>query len=203
MGNKLYEGVCSKGYDHIVAGMRGYDRFDLEQGAQELAVKAYLGIFVRYDQASDNRMVQGMIDAASRKGWRGMNLDPVYTVSDEKVNKQLYFTFQLLARISLVPSEESALRAAHMQDMVVQARLAIALERYYLAKGEYPKTLEELVPSYLAVLPEDVLTGKPMHYQRPEPAEFRLWADGWDGVDEGGKAGAHQLEEGDWVWGRP
>jgi hypothetical protein len=52
------------------------------------------------------------------------------------------------------------------QSSVDLARVAIALERYRLAHGEYPKSLDALVPQFITKLPHDIINGQPLHYRR-------------------------------------
>jgi hypothetical protein len=47
-----------------------------------------------------------------------------------------------------------------------QLLLAIALERYKAARGEYPKTLEALLPEFLVQLPLEPYEGKTYRYRR-------------------------------------
>jgi ABC-type transport system involved in cytochrome c biogenesis permease component len=62
-----------------------------------------------------------------------------------------------------------------------QARLAVALERYWLAQGEYPEKLEELVPAYLEKVLPDIVTGRPMKYERATNHLYSLISVGPDG----------------------
>lgn len=53
-------------------------------------------------------------------------------------------------------------------NVLAQTRLAhtaIAIERYQLATGNQPETLEQLIPLYIISLPQDPFTGSPMQYQ--------------------------------------
>ena len=40
----------------------------------------------------------------------------------------------------------------------------------------------------------DLITGEPLHYHRTGPDTFKLYAVGWDGIDDGGTIPT------DWVW---
>jgi hypothetical protein len=53
------------------------------------------------------------------------------------------------------------------------AASGVALRRYKLDHGTYPNTLEELVPSYLRVVPFDPFTERPQEYKR-QGAGFEL-----------------------------
>jgi len=84
-------------------------------------------------------------------------------------------------------------------------RVACALERYRLAHGQYPKTLDALTPRYIAPLPHDIINGQPLHYSRTSSGKFLLYSVGWYETDDGGqtaltKNGSVDYLRGDWVW---
>jgi len=110
----------------------------------------------------------------------------------------------LLAPASLEAPE----KFAHAQTVVDLARVACALERYRLAKGRFPETLETLAPSFIERLPHDVINGEPLKYRRTDDGQFILYSVGWDETDEGGKfaaieKGAQAQDKGDWTWRYP
>ena len=92
--------------------------------------------------------------------------------------------------------------AAFNQVKIDQALIACALERYRLAKGRYPKTLEELTPTYLDKRPHDLFTGKDFIYQSEPTNSFKLYSVGYNGVDDKGNVGNPRdpREALDWVW---
>lgn len=97
---------------------------------------------------------------------------------------------------------------AYAQSSVDLARVAIALERYRLAHGEYPATLDALAPQFIEKLPHDVIGGGPLHYRLAEDGQFVLYSVGWNERDDGGgvgllKRGGVDLNKGDWVWRYP
>ena len=53
---------------------------------------------------------------------------------------------------------------------------ALALKIYRCEKGEYPETLDALVPGILDRLPCDPLTGKPFDYRKMPKGGFMLSA---------------------------
>ncbi len=65
------------------------------------------------------------------------------------------------------------------------ARVGLALERYRMAKGEYPATLAELAPEFLREVPLDIFTGKPLLY-RTEPGGATIYSVGPNLKDDGG-----------------
>jgi len=63
--------------------------------------------------------------------------------------------------------------------------LAIALRLYRIEHGEYPETLDSLVPGYLDALPLDPFTERAFIYMKARD-DFRLYSCGRDGDDDGG-----------------
>jgi len=105
----------------------------------------------------------------------------------------------------LVPSvKNSAKNFAHGQTCLDLARTACALERYRLAEGEHPETLDALSPGFLETVPRDVVTGSPLKYGRLPDHSYVLYSIGWNEQDDNGKpGGVEKLDEGDWVWRYP
>lgn len=94
---------------------------------------------------------------------------------------------------------------AYAQTQLDEALLACALERYHLAHGEYPQTLEALAPRFIEKVPHDLIKGGPLHYRLASDGNFRLYSVGWNGTDEGGVSawnsdGQVDVEKGDWAW---
>ena len=100
---------------------------------------------------------------------------------------------------------KASLKAAMAQTAADQAALACVLERYRLASGQFPETLEALAPRFLSPLPHDLLTGRPYQYRRAEDGQFVLYSVGWNEKDDGGTPGKTLFDEqqGDWVWRYP
>jgi hypothetical protein len=93
-------------------------------------------------------------------------------------------------------------KAAEGQTTTDEAALACALERFRLAKGKFPESLEELTPALVSQLPHDLITGKPYTYRRSPDGGYLLYSVGWDQKDDGGVPGKTMFDEkhGDWVW---
>jgi len=87
---------------------------------------------------------------------------------------------------------------AKNQTMVNQALIACALERYHLAHGEYPETLDVLIPQFIDAIPYEVIGGQPPHYRRNSDGTFLLYSIGWSQMDHGGKVG--DQSDSDLVW---
>ena len=65
------------------------------------------------------------------------------------------------------------------------ARIAIAAERYHLANGELPATLDQLVPTYISELPLDPFDQSPMKRMRRDNG-LVIYSVGGDAEDDGG-----------------
>ncbi|HEY0548816.1 MAG TPA: hypothetical protein VGF13_04385 [Verrucomicrobiae bacterium] len=99
-----------------------------------------------------------------------------------------------------VPNLARATQAmAQQQAHLHEAALACALERYRRAHGEYPENLAALVPQSMNKLPNDLMTGEALKYQRAEKDKFRLYSVGWNLKDDGGTRNTNRMA-GDWVW---
>ena len=97
-------------------------------------------------------------------------------------------------------------KLALMQSSIDLARVACAMERYRLAHGEYPETLDALAPQFIGKVPHDIINGQPLHYRRTDDGKFVLYSVGWNETDDGGtvvflKGGSTvDRDKGDWVW---
>jgi hypothetical protein len=109
----------------------------------------------------------------------------------------------------LLPAVETAAeKAAAGQVTVTLARVACVLERYRLAAGVYPETLEDLTPRFLDRIPPDPINGGPLLYRRDDPDRFALYSVGPNEKDDGGVTSAPDrgwsfgstARHGDWIW---
>jgi hypothetical protein len=116
--------------------------------------------------------------------------------------------FYLLAGIAIANITKAMEACAFNQTLANQAQIACALERDRLAHGEYPETLDALLPQFIEKLPHDIIGGQPLHYRRTDDGKFLLYSVGWNETDDGGqvalkKDGSGDREQGDWVWQYP
>ncbi len=103
----------------------------------------------------------------------------------------------------------------YVQTAIDEARVACALERHRLGNGQFPETLQALVPRYLDQVPADIMSGQPLQYRRTEDGRFVLYSLGWNQTDDGGRPGSFhvnwrgrhglfpRVNSGDWVWTYP
>jgi hypothetical protein len=121
--------------------------------------------------------------------------------------------YNLFAGLLLPALEKASKKTAVAQTYVNLARIACALERYRLANGNYPETLDVLMPKFISKLPHDVINGQPLKYHRSADGTFVLYSVGWNETDDGGevvrnvgkdgKERAVDQDKGDWVWRYP
>ncbi len=114
----------------------------------------------------------------------------------------------LLATLFVPALINTAAKFAYAQESVDLARVAIALERYRRAHGEYPASLDALAPQFMERIPHDIIGGQPLHYRRTAGGQFVLYSVGWNETDDGGVVGLTQggsvdINKGDWVWRYP
>jgi hypothetical protein len=64
--------------------------------------------------------------------------------------------------------------------------LAFALAAYHIDHGRYPAKLDDMAPKYLAAIPVDIFSGKPIIY-KPSANGYLLYSVGPNGKDEGGR----------------
>ena len=115
--------------------------------------------------------------------------------------------YTLFARMLLPAVEKAVPKSARMQFYLDAARVGCAIERYRLANGRLPQTLQELSPAYLTSLPNDLMDGRPLKYKPDDKSGYILYSVGWNGTDDGGqlalknkKDGEVDTANGDWVW---
>lgn len=102
--------------------------------------------------------------------------------------------YQLMDGISGV--SESHLRAETRSDLIHQfTHLAIILAQYQAVHGEYPETLDALVPEFLTKLPEDPFAADGrIGYQRCDDGGYHLYSPGFNGVDDGGSSPDYHVD---------
>ena len=118
--------------------------------------------------------------------------------------------YTIFARLLLPALDKAIRKSARMQTYVDEARAACALERYQLANGKYPDTLDVLTPRFIDSIPTDVIDGKPLRYRPKVEGGYLLYSLGWNQTDDGGqvvwkrgKTPSVDVEKGDWVWQMP
>jgi hypothetical protein len=171
---------------------------------------------------------QNMVNIAvlHQKPWSGFDLanntisprksdDALRDINDFLAHKSPY---RFLAAIGIPNYVKAQQTTVFNQTLVNEAQIVCALERYRLSHGEYPETLDALVPQFIGKLPHDIIGGQPsqgsgsasqpLHYRRTGDGRFLLYSVGWNEMDDGGQValkedGSVDREKGDWVWQYP
>jgi hypothetical protein len=115
--------------------------------------------------------------------------------------------YTLMAKLLLPALGNAVRKSARMQTCVDATRVACALERYRLADGKLPASLDGLAPRFIAAIPGDVIDGRPLRYRLDPDGGYVLYSIGWNQTDDGGvlawskdKKVSVDIEHGDWVW---
>jgi hypothetical protein len=121
--------------------------------------------------------------------------------------------WRILTSISVPPILHATLAYTRGQVWLDEARIACALERYRLAHGGYPDSLDALVPDCIEAVPHDVINGESYRYRVRTDGTFLLYSVGWNQKDDGGLVvtkvpnpddpNDSKDKHGDWVWPTP
>jgi len=117
--------------------------------------------------------------------------------------------YKIFANMMIPALQRATFRFAYSENVKNMALVAIALERYRLAHGEYPENLDSLAPQFIDNMPHDIMSGEPLLYRRETNGLFTLYSVGWNQTDDGGKFALLKKSsmidrfQGDWVWKYP
>jgi hypothetical protein len=202
--NGMVENYLAENEGVTSAKTMGFATFLFPDKEDDFWGRIYPALFSRSDQAFFNGAIQQRIDLfdeASRTGFLrdDKNLDAAFVSLKRRILAADRYALSLLYfNDGFEPPDR---HVAFIQDTIIQARIACALERYWLRNGSYPLTLSALVPDFMPEIPNDLMTGKPMIYRRTASDKFLLYSVGWDRVDDGGSPADRGKPTGDWVWG--
>jgi hypothetical protein len=134
--------------------------------------------------------------------WRQMD------TAAHAAQKHFFPPYTIMARMTVPALDATVKRFAFAQSVIDLARVACALERYRLTHGQYPDSLADLEPQFIAKVPHDIINGQPLHYGLKPDDRFILYSVGWNETDDGGqvvltKPGGVDRDQGDWVWQYP
>jgi hypothetical protein len=145
-----------------------------------------------------------LIDSAARQ------VNPEAMQGFDETFDQKATPYDYLARLLFPAVSRIALRSARGQTAADQAMVACALERCRRAQGEFPTTLDGLLPRFLDKLPKDIMDAQSLRYRRTSDDQFILYSIGWNGKDDEGAIiraksprGSVDAQQGDWVWAYP
>lgn len=122
---------------------------------------------------------------------------------DSPAGKYIY----LLANLLIPAVDKSHGKFVRNAAQTEMARTACALERHRIARGAYPKKLDDLVPEFLPKVPPDPVDGKPLRYEKNPAGGYVLWSPDFE-HKFAALAGTNTPPIGDadteqWVWRLP
>lgn len=167
-----------------------------------VGISAYAFAFLPGDEALVTRTYQEWVDHFEEQGGPPRQAGASMAKTRlEAIRASPFLRVRHTIALLTFPSVEGTFRrVAFWHTRLHQARAACAIQRFALALGRLPTTLEELVPDDLREIPLDPMDGRPLRYRLDEDG-YLLWSVGWNETDEGGVAAEHRkLEENDWVW---
>ena len=152
---------------------------------------------INYDEAYRNYIksvidVDGQVINPSHARKANENLELARS-PDHPLSSHRVFSNLLLPALSNITE-----KTARAQTAANLAAIACALERYRLAHGKFPPTLEALRPQFMRKLPHDVINGQPLHYRLTNDGQFVLYSVGWNEKDDGGAIGWRNQQTVDW-----
>ena len=154
----------------------------------------------------DNQILQNQFfdELVARASEDGTHFDPDGPTPSDPENLtgiiDPYYFF--LIRFSAPIFAEVGKRFVRLQTQLDEVRLAIALERFRMARGAFPEKLAELVPDFIAELPMDTYSHQPLIYRRKDGGTFLLYGVGKNRTDDGGVVDPKQTESNqrDEIW---
>jgi len=155
-------------------------------------------------QSANANYIQHAVELIPQERPRGLNATTsVFRDSRGDTEKNpLLLWYQAIQANGARAMNTSVKKTIEAQTQVSQTLIACALERYRLAHGSYPASLDLLVPESLGTIPKEPTTGRPMQYRLLSAGKFLLWSPGWKLRTLDGKPGEFS-GEGDIVWNLP
>ena len=119
---------------------------------QNLCVGAQANVVLGAIDVTNNQVLAGKMESAAGQ----------FSVASSR-SRSPY----AIMSVRSIPNFLKATRTmARNQTMADEAFIACGLERYRLAHGEYPESLDVIVPQFAAKLPHDIIGGEPLKYHR-------------------------------------
>jgi hypothetical protein len=166
------------------------------------------------DQRHGLETMQGLIEAARSvvTNKSATELQELIAQIEEDVHQRTFYD-----RLRF-PNAESLAVTARFTSKALRAETdrsmtlcAIALKRYALRHGKFPKSLDALVPEFVSAAPVDWMDGKPLRYRLNADGSFLLYSVGENLTDDGGDSSPSPDHAGsraawfrkDYVWPTP
>jgi hypothetical protein len=104
---------------------------------------------------------------------------------DSLDHKHALFNLLPVARMEAELTEKSVKHKAHLQAQLRAVGVALSVERYRVANGTLPESLDALIPKFLTAVPTDPFDGQPLRYRKLVKG-YVVYSVGEDENDDGG-----------------
>ncbi|MDG2385640.1 MAG: hypothetical protein P8N76_28480 [Pirellulaceae bacterium] len=162
--------------------------------SQPSPANSFFRIFLLPDDLTSYRKIMSDFSSVAAK--------PFYEARDDLDNLDERFEQEPMGIITkmITPALAAATEQVAQGDARHQtARLGLAVARYRSKTGDLPKTLEELVPDYIPILPRDPFDGEFMKYRVTDDGAV-IYSVGPDGKDDSGTIFDAKERQGDIVF---
>lgn len=148
------------------------------------------------------------VDSELRKGLETLGITN-QTQSGESIDNVglSYSQLQTVLSDGVLNNNRTIRRAFVTETLKEMTVTAIALKRFHMQHGHYPRNLSDLVPDFLQQLPVDYMVGQTLRYRSNADATFTLYSVGEDGIDDNALPPSRSAEgtrgwllQRDWVW---
>jgi hypothetical protein len=157
----------------------------------------------RQNQVTYNKLADLQLEPSSAPGVAGRGDD---NVSKEKERLSSGPILQYRSFLARMAFHGASSRFFRWHAQIGALRLSCALARYRHRHGDFPETIDTLVPEWIDAIPHDVMDGQPLRYRRSADGACEIWSVGDNRIDEGGKTDPKQKnfsKQPDWVWSIP
>jgi hypothetical protein len=139
------------------------------------------------DEAFMLRLMSGFADVVDAPGPDGKSAIRQFEAS---LQPSFQHVLSRLLAPTILPAREAAMR---LRQRLVNARIGIRLQRFRIAHGNLPQSLDDLIDDKLLTIPNDLYSGKPPIF-RALPDGFVVYSVGDNGSDDGGGEQPDQQE---------
>lgn len=169
------------------------------QSPPTLPLRLVPGGWLRFNQAAISRALDGLAQQA-RTTPPSTALSTIPQPTDLKDFGPLPYSF--MARMFVPAVSQSFGKVDRTQVNILLLTTVCAIERFRSDNSsKLPGTLDSLVPAYLATVPIDPMSGKPLVYKPAQDGTFELYSFGTNRRDDDGAgASGSRNDQLDWAW---
>lgn len=177
LSEAIYAFEASTGQRQTFIGERCYGLYSLDQTLGKTVLARAFGI-VQSQSTKYIDMVQAFIDITDQPEHQRVQL--CKTIGSAASEYGMFAQTLIPGFVRAFELENRCLAQCRV------ARTALALERYYLAQGQLPEAIADLVPAYLPGMPTDPFDGQALRYRKLDRG-FVVYSVGENLNDDGGQ----------------